>query len=298
MLDWDKLRIFLKVAELESISHAAEELNTSQSAVSRTITWLEKTMKIKLFHRHPRGVKLTGAGEVLFKSAQNMQTQLEEAEYLINVEQNKIVGPLRVVSTIAFGAAWLTDAIKEFIDIHPQIEITLSLLDEQAGFDFGKCDVMISTYPATEDWLIQTQLLKMNYGIFATKSYLDIFGTPTKPEELSQHKLIAFGQSHLLGSGVNWLLNFGASASRPHKPVFRVNNIYGVYRACLSNMGIACFPKYLGIRFNDLVELFNENSYELPSNIVYFTYPEELKYLRRIKVFKDFLQEKVKKWQY
>ncbi len=298
MHDWDKLRVFLAVAEQESISFAAENLNTSQSAVSRTIADLEKSMKIQLFHRHPRGVKLTGAGEVLYKSVLSMKASLEEAQYLINVEQNRIVGPIRIMSSMAFGAGWLTDQLKEFNDIHPQIDITLNLNDEHSEFDYGRTDVLISAYQARESWLIQSKLTTLNYAIFATNDYLKINGTPQKPEDLANHKIITFGQTHLLGVGVNWLSTFGAPSNRPHKPFFRVNNLYGVYRAVLSNMGIACLPLYLGHRFGDLVQLFSNMDIKYPQIDVFFTYPEELKYLRRIKVLREFLLEKTQTWQY
>ncbi|MEK9794755.1 MAG: LysR family transcriptional regulator, partial [Hyphomicrobiales bacterium] len=55
-MDWDRLRIFHIVADAGSFSHASEDLNTSQSAISRQISNLEYEIGIPLFHRHPRGL--------------------------------------------------------------------------------------------------------------------------------------------------------------------------------------------------------------------------------------------------
>ena len=68
-MDWDKLRVFHAVAEAGSFTHAGEVLNLSQSAVSRQISSLEDSLQVRLFHRHARGLKLTGQGELLCRTA-------------------------------------------------------------------------------------------------------------------------------------------------------------------------------------------------------------------------------------
>lgn len=56
---WDKLRIFYEVAKVGSFNAAAEILNISQPALSRTINLLEDHLRVRLFERLPRGVVLT-----------------------------------------------------------------------------------------------------------------------------------------------------------------------------------------------------------------------------------------------
>ena len=68
-MDWDKLRIFHAVAQAGSFTHAGEELNLSQSAVSRQVSALEEDLGAPLFHRHARGLILTEQGELLYRTA-------------------------------------------------------------------------------------------------------------------------------------------------------------------------------------------------------------------------------------
>ena len=63
-MDWDKLRIFLSVADAGSLTHAGDSLHLSQSAVSRQIRALEESLSVTLFHRHARGLILTEQGEI------------------------------------------------------------------------------------------------------------------------------------------------------------------------------------------------------------------------------------------
>ena len=83
-MDWDKLRIFYKVANAGSFTHASETLNLSQSAISRQISSLESEVGVPLFHRHARGLILTEQGEILFKAAEDVTDKLTAAAGQLN----------------------------------------------------------------------------------------------------------------------------------------------------------------------------------------------------------------------
>ena len=76
-MDWDKIRIFLNVAEAGSFTKAGDDIGLSQSAVSRQISALERELKAPLFHRHARGLLLTEQGDLLFRAARDMKLRLE-----------------------------------------------------------------------------------------------------------------------------------------------------------------------------------------------------------------------------
>ena len=79
-MDWDKLRIFSKVAQAKSFTRATEDLNLSQSAISRQISALEGEIGIPLFHRHARGLILTEQGEILFRATKDVTSTLEQVK--------------------------------------------------------------------------------------------------------------------------------------------------------------------------------------------------------------------------
>ena len=100
-LDWDKLRIFYKVAKAGSFTHASEALNLSQSAISRQISALEAEVKVPLFHRHARGLILTEQGEIMFKTAEEITDKLESATGQLQDFRGEPEGPLRVTTLLA-----------------------------------------------------------------------------------------------------------------------------------------------------------------------------------------------------
>jgi DNA-binding transcriptional LysR family regulator len=75
------------------------------------------------------------------------------------------------------------------------------------------------------------------------------------------------------------------------RPVLRVNNIYAMYRAVVSGLGIAALPAYMARLSTELVNVLSH--IEGPHTDVYFIYPEEMRQSKRINVFRDFLVRKV-----
>lgn len=72
------LRCFIEVARRESVTRAAEALNTAQPSISRSIAELEEIMGTALFKRHSRGLQLTAAGETFMFYAESALAQLVE----------------------------------------------------------------------------------------------------------------------------------------------------------------------------------------------------------------------------
>jgi DNA-binding transcriptional LysR family regulator len=293
-MDWDKLRVFHAVAEAGSFTHAGEVLNLSQSAVSRQISALEESLNLPLFHRHARGLILTEQGELLYKTARDVFSKLAMTEALLTESRERAQGPLKITTTVAFGSLWLTPRIKEFLDLYPDIAVTMVLFDGELDLAMREADVAIRMMPPRQPDLIQRHLLSMNYAVFAAPSYLEKYGMPKSADDLDNHRIIVYGDDARVSapvSNVNWLLEAGASPDRPRKPVLEVNNIYGIYRAVKSGLGIAAMPEYLRGEAEALVNILPE--LKGPKVEAYFVYPEELRHSKRITVFRDFLLSKI-----
>jgi len=77
-VNWEKLKIFRKVAKAGSFLQASKRENRSQSTFSRAVIDLEKDIKHKIFTRNPRGVKLTKEGNNLLNLIEDFTTKLEQ----------------------------------------------------------------------------------------------------------------------------------------------------------------------------------------------------------------------------
>jgi DNA-binding transcriptional LysR family regulator len=291
-MDWDKLRVFHAVAEAGSFTHAGERLTLSQSAVSRQISTLEDSLRVKLFHRHARGLKLTEQGEHLFETAHEVFAKLAMAEAHIADVKEKPQGPLRITTTVAFGSIWLTPRIKEFVELYPDIEVSLVLADTELDLSMREADAAIRMMPPTQPDLIQRHLMTMNYRIYAAPEDLKARGIPKTARDLDQHSIVVYGEDASPPVGdFNMLLEVGIKSGPPREPVLRVNSIYGIYRAVQGGLGIAALPEYMSHEGRNLVEVLPE----IPGSSldVYFVYPEEVRNAERIVVLRDFLVRKM-----
>jgi len=291
-MDWDKLRVFHAVAEAGSFTHAGASLSLSQSAISRQISTLEKSLNAPLFHRHARGLVLTEQGEMLYHTVHEVFAKLAITESMINESKDRPKGPLRVTTTVAFGSTWLTPRINEFLALYPEISMTLLVDDSELDLAMGRADVAIRFVPPRQPDLVQRQLTTVRVHAYASPEYLARYGTPQAPEDLDDHRLVIYGTDvRPPVPNINWLLDVGARPGVKRRPILNVNNIYGMYRAVQTGVGIAALPDYMAHEDHNLVRVLAELEGQAIS--AYFVYPEELRHSKRVTVFRDFLIQKI-----
>jgi DNA-binding transcriptional LysR family regulator len=295
-MDWDKLRIFHAVADAGSFTHAGTELALSQSAVSRQISALEADLNVPLFHRHARGLILTEQGEVLYRTAHDVFTKLAAAKTRLMDSKEKPSGELRITTTVGLGSVWLTPRIKEFVELYPQISVTLLLEDRELDLSMREADVAIRLRRPTQPDLIQRKLFTVHHHIYAAPDYLKKHGIPKSVEDLDNHKIITFGQAPGYLTAINWLESAGRNEGDPRPVTLRVNNAYGLRRACQEGAGIASLADYIVPAESNLVQI--DLPLEAPQYETYFVYPEELKDTKRVTAFRDFIVSKAKEWSF
>src|SRR6266566_1902210 len=287
-MDWDKLKVFHAAAEAGSFTHAGEQLGLSQSAVSRQVSALEQELKVPLFHRHARGLILTEQGELLYRTAHDVFIKLAAARTKLSDSREKPDGELKVTTTVGIGVHWLTPRLPEFLDLFPDIRVTLITTDEELDLAMREADVAIRLRQPTQPDLIQRKLFSMHFHAYASPEYLKRFGTPRTPVELDDHRVLVLGgnaPNYL--QNVLWVTEVARDGKGPRVPRFVINNVLGLLRACQRGLGVAMLPDYLVEQNGGLVQLFGD--IEAVAFDAYFVYPEELKSVARIQVFRDFL---------
>ena len=297
-MDWDKLKVFHAAAEAGSFTHAGEQLGLSQSAVSRQVSALEQELNVSLFHRHARGLILTEQGELLHRTAHDVFMKLEAARAKLTDSKERPNGELKVSTSPGIGLHWLTPRLGEFIDLYPDIHITLITTDEELDLAMREADVAIRLRQPTQPDLIQRKLFSVRFHAYASPEYLKRFGTPKTLDDLDKHRVLLLGGTVVPNYFENrrWLIEVARNGKGPRVPILTINNILGVQRACQRGIGIALLPDYLVEENGGLVQLFGES--DTVSLDAYFAYPEELKAVARVQVFRDFLVAKAQRWHY
>jgi DNA-binding transcriptional LysR family regulator len=296
-VDWDKLRIFHAAAEAGSFTHAGEALGLSQSAVSRQVSALEQDMQVPLFHRHARGLILTEQGEVLLRTVQDVMQKLEAARMRLSDNRERPHGELRVTTTIGIGTNWLTPRLGEFLELYPDVKVNVILSDSELDLAMREADVALRVREPVQPDLIRRRLFTMHFHAYAAASYLKRHGQPRSLEELDRHRILAYGVtgSSYLGE-INSLQYAGRDSKAPRPSALTINNITALHHAVANGVGIAVLPDYLIEADSGLVQILPQA--DMPELDCYLVYPEELKNVARVQVFRDFLITNAQRWDY
>ena len=291
-MDWDKLKIFHNVALDLNISEAAHKMNISHSSISRQISALERELKVSLFKRHARGLTLTEQGKILFKTAHDIFGKIALTEAQLTESKEKPTGPLKIAATVAFGTTWLAPRIQKFTNSYPDIDVSIIIENKYTDLAQGEADVALRLKEPTQMDLIRFPLYEFQFKIYSSPEYIEKFGIPKDVGELSNHKIVAFGDSVEPSiPDVNCILDL-LPKNKKVKTLF-ISNMYGVMRAIGGGAGIGALPEYMRISNNNLVPILP--TVDTPKTIIYFTYPPELKGSKKIEALRDFLVREVNK---
>ena len=297
-MDWDKLRIFQAAADAGSFTHAGQVLNLSQSAVSRQISALEQELEVPLFHRHARGLILTEQGDLLFRTVQDVMLKLDAVRTHLTDSREKPHGELRITAAFGIGSSWLAPRLHEFMSLYPDIRLRMILTDEELDLGMREADLALRLREPLQPDLIRRRLFTVRYHAYASADYLKRYGQPKSPEDLSKHRLIGYegGPANYLTMLLNTLQTTGLDAKTPRPSALSVNNMSTVRIAVQSGAGIGVLPDYMVDPNVGLVQLMPQS--DMPELDCYLVYPEELKTVARVQVFRDFLVSNAQRWRY
>ncbi len=135
------LQAFLAVAKTGSFGRAGEQLNLSQSAVSRQVAQLEARMESRLFERHTRKIVLTPEGASLVPVAEQVIGLLSDAPYLLGRVGRSV--SLRAHPTMA--TRWLIPRLTAFYRAYPEVSVSVDTVYHRfPDFAFESIDAMIA----------------------------------------------------------------------------------------------------------------------------------------------------------
>ena len=185
-------RVFKEVADSGNISEAAKNLEVSQSAVSQSIKQLETTLQARLFSRSPRGVALTGEGQMLYQYVRSALGLLATGEDKLSQAQQLLLGTLTIGASDTVTSFFLIPYLDAFHRLHPNIRLkiisgrsakVLSLLKS------GAVDIAFASSP-TDNAISHWPCFSTHTGFVAGKDYPCDFDHVYTREEIAQFPLI------------------------------------------------------------------------------------------------------------
>ncbi|HID68571.1 MAG TPA: LysR family transcriptional regulator [Roseibacterium sp.] len=201
-LDWSLLRSVLAVADLGSLSAAAERTRQSQPTVGRHIRTAEAALGQPLFRRHARGLEPTAFCQTLLPAARQMQDAAQQITLLAAGGSLDASGRVRLTASIFVATHILPSIVTTIRTAHPQIAIDVVASDTSENLLFHEADIALRMYRPTQLDMITRHLGDLSMGLYAADSYIAIHGKPQTPEGLRTHQMVGYDRDDRILRGM------------------------------------------------------------------------------------------------
>ncbi|EAQ7978353.1 LysR family transcriptional regulator [Salmonella enterica] len=289
------MKLFVRVAERESFSRAAEDVGLPKGSVSRQIQALENQLGTRLLHRTTRRVQLTQDGMAYYERAKDLLSNLDELESLFQSDPASISGKIRIDIPPGLTNSLIMPRLPTFLHHYPGIALELCSSDRQVDLLREDFDCVVRTEPLHAPGILTRPLGKLTRVNCASPQYLARFGYPENLDDLASHAVVhysltpgasspgfAFETSH----GIQWVKTGG---------MLTVNSTETWHAACLAGLGIIQTPRIVvreALRAGTLIEILPQ--YRAAPLPVTLHYPHRRNLSRRIHLFMVWLTETIK----
>ncbi|WFW60590.1 LysR family transcriptional regulator [Citrobacter freundii] len=284
------MQLFLRVAELESFSRAADTLGLPKGSVSRQIQALENHLGTQLLHRTTRRVQLTQDGMIYYERAKDLLSNLDELDGLFHHDPTSISGKLRVDMPVGVARNLVMPRLPAFLHQYPGLELELSSSDRLVDLIREGFDCVVRVGALKDSGLIARPLGKLTQINCASPQYLARFGYPESLDDLASHAVVHYavnlgtrsqGFEIATDNGPRWIKTGG---------MLTVNSTETYHAACLAGLGIIQVPRVgvrEALRAGTLVEVLPQ--YRAEPMPVSLLYPHRHNLSRRVHLFMEWL---------
>lgn len=184
------ISVFVRVAEHGGFTAAAETLDLSVSAVTKTISRLEDELGVQLFNRTTRRINITDYGQKFYERCIRILAELEDAEAALQTGIAAPKGRIRVVLPFSFGRVTVIPQLPRFLEAHPEIEVDVHFSDAAVDMIAEGFDIAVRTGEISDSRLNTRVLTRGSQVTVASPAYLERHGWPKTPDDLSHHNCI------------------------------------------------------------------------------------------------------------
>lgn len=229
------LRLYCRVARLGGFSAAARECGLSQSQASRIIADLEADLGTRLLTRTTRAVVPTKAGSEFLDRIEPILAALDEAEHSVR-EGGELRGLVRLSMPTVVGIREVIPRLTPFTAKHLQLHVQVLLEDRRQDLVRDAVDVAIRLGRQIDSSATAKLITTIPRVIIAAPAYLERYGRPEKPVDLTAHRIVS-GPASAVPSAWTFERD-GGTVAVDLQPHFSTNENGGAVAAAVAGIGI------------------------------------------------------------
>lgn len=294
-MNLQQLEYFKTVAETENFTKASKLLLVTQPALSKSIAKLEEELKVPLFEKSGRNVKLTRFGKIFLVHAERALVEIEKGIKELDEMVSDTTGTVSISSTSRVGAYFMNFIISDFLNDNPNAKFQFnqqSVTEIIEDLKKGKIDIGFydnHTEPIWDANIESIPIKKQEYVLIVPKNHKLANRKEVSLRELENESFIAFceGSKDRILSCTN-ALGYTPKISIQPKGA----NIGSVIEGLVSaGAGISVVPDSPTINTNTLSKINIKET--IKERIIYMSYLKNSYIPPIAKLFRDYILEYV-----
>lgn len=239
-MDLRLIEAFIQSARRGSFSAAARVLGVSPAAISQNVRNLEDQVRVRLFERTTRQVRLTPEGERYLARCAPALDALADAATALEEERGVVRGVLRVTATTGFGRQHVMPLLPAFMRCHPDLKLDLQLSDTFTDLVAEGFDLAIRGGILPENGYVARLLLPVTPLVCASPGYFAAHGRPQVLADVHAHRLVGM-RSNPSQRVFAWEFQQedGLVVRVDVEPAFTVNDPEAASLAAVEGLGLA-----------------------------------------------------------
>jgi len=191
-MDWRDWELFCEVVQHGGFSAAARVLGHPKSSLSAAVQRLETHLGLRLIERTTRHLRLTDAGDTIYRRVQPLFIALHETRSEALAMSSAVAGTLRIKSPYEFGAHHAGPVACELMARHPDLTIRIDVEHEIVNPVAENYDIVFAMLeaPLPSAGIVIRRVFTVERGLFAAPSLLERLGVPRTLEDLAELPLL------------------------------------------------------------------------------------------------------------
>ncbi|WP_417537834.1 LysR family transcriptional regulator [Marinomonas sp.] len=283
---------FVQVVETKSMSLAAIQLGVSKSTISKSITRLEETLKLRLLERNSRNIWVTAEGQTLYRHACQILQLVNETDSAITGLQSEPTGRVRVAMPMAFCRELLAPNLSTFQKAYPKIQLDIMMNGHSLDIFHYEIDIAVIVGELENSELIAMPLYSGTLKWVTTPTYLAQQDTPITLDTLTNHIRLCETRYGIDRFPVHQ--NTQRSHLDLQTNISHCNDPLTVREALLTGGGVSLLPEQYCLKHlqtGQLVEILQDIQPETGAAKLTALYPSRKNRSQRVDVVLKFLKE-------
>lgn len=300
LTDLDDFYCFALVVEHGGFSAAERATDIPKSKLSRRVYNLEEHLGVRLIQRSSRRFAVTEIGMNVYRHAQVMMNAAQAAHDLVDHLSIQPRGVVKVSLPVTIAQHEIAKILPDFLKMYPEIRVQLIVTNRRIDVINEGIDIALrvrSNLTDDDPSLVLRQFEQIEQHLFASQAYLNEFGTPQHPDELSNHRILSMVEEH---QDQYLILHDTKNNQKKIKvnPVVMGFDLIMLTKLVSQNCGIALLPDSVVqdyVTSGQLVRVLAD--WKAPHGIFHAVYPSRRGLLPAVRVFIDYLVEHLGKNQ-